>query len=157
MRISGLISLSLFLSLSLSLNLPLLLGACARPPVLRPFTSDGCSLFPDRDRVSGESWCGCCLEHDYAYWRGGSEAERDSADRALGDCVEKRTGDAYLAKAVYRGTQRGGAGGMPTWYRWGYGWPRRTIAPITDSLRRIAVAEKGGYDRPGMLKTVCGE
>jgi hypothetical protein len=140
-----------------SLSLPLLIGACARPPVLRTFGSDGCSLFPDQDKVSGESWCACCLDHDFAYWQGGSEAQRDSADRALGECVERRTGDAYLARAVYRGTQRGGKAGMPTWYRWGYGWPWRTTAPVTDSLRRIAVAEKGGFDRPVMLKSVCGE
>ncbi len=134
-----------------------LLAACApRSPGLAPFASDGCSLFPDRDYASGESWCDCCVDHDYAYWKGGSDGARQLADRALGDCILKRTGDSALAEAVYLGTRAGGLGRLPTWYRWGYGWPYRSEG-ISDSVRAEAVREKGAVDLAGAKRKVCGE
>ena len=60
-----------------------LLASCASlttQPV--PFTTDGCSLFPDRALVGRADWCDCCLAHDLAYWRGGTEEQRLTADRA---------------------------------------------------------------------------
>jgi len=86
-----------------------------------PFSSDGCSLFPDGD-LSGREWCGCCFTHDVAYWQGGSEADRLAADEALRQCVREQTGDAALAQAMYLGVRAGGSPAVPTWYRWGYGW-----------------------------------
>ena len=35
-----------------------------------PFTTDGCTLWPDG------FWQSCCVEHDMAYWCGGSAEER---------------------------------------------------------------------------------
>ena len=131
-----------------------LLAACARPNGLAPFTSDGCSLFPNQDYASGEDWCGCCVAHDYAYWKGGSDAERKAADRALGDCILKRTGDSALAETVYLGTRAGGSGVFPTWYRWGYGWPYEKKA-LPDSTRARMIREKGGADRAKMAREVC--
>jgi protein tyrosine phosphatase (PTP) superfamily phosphohydrolase (DUF442 family) len=88
---------------------------------IRPFTSDGCSLFPDgtiRDRTK---WCDCCLSHDIAYWQGGTADERKKADEALRDCVRERTKDKALAETMYLGVRAGGHPAFPSWYRWGYG------------------------------------
>lgn len=89
---------------------------------LSDFTSDGCSLFPDSSIITADDWCACCLEHDIAYWKGGTEAERLAADEALRDCVLKKTGDAKLAEAMYMGVRMGGSPYFKNWYRWGYGW-----------------------------------
>ncbi len=67
---------------ALLLLLAALLAGCASPNTLRPFTTDGCSLYPDRSASTGKDWCACCVAHDRAYWRGGTEAERLKADEA---------------------------------------------------------------------------
>jgi hypothetical protein len=90
---------------------------------LAPFTSDGCSLFPDGTFEERGKWCDCCQAHDLAYWQGGSSEERNQADATLRDCVLARTGDQNLAETMYLGSQAGGHPAFPTWYRWGYGWP----------------------------------
>jgi hypothetical protein len=117
----------------------------AEPPAprgLRPFTTDGCSLFPDRDPVRNVSWRDCCVAHDMAYWRGGDEAERLHADEALRTCVAQRTGDARLAELMFQGVRAGGAAVFPTWYRWGYGWSYgRLYAPLTEAERALVDAE----------------
>jgi hypothetical protein len=102
----------------------LYLGACtsAAAPELKAFTSDGCSLFPDSDLISGDDWCSCCFEHDIAYWRGGTEAERLVADQELQRCVTARTGNDTLARLMYEGVRAGGSPYFYNWYRWGYGW-----------------------------------
>jgi prolyl oligopeptidase len=133
-----------------------LIAACARHPRLEPFRSDGCSLFPDQDYQSRTSWCGCCVRHDWAYWQGGSAAERKAADSALAACVRARTGDETLARAVYAGTRAGGPEIFPAWYRWGYGWPYGARG-ITDSLRKAEVARHGRPDLPGITRRLCPE
>lgn len=134
----------------------LLLAACARPPRLQPFTSDGCSLFPDQDYQSGQTWCDCCIVHDYAYWKGGPDSLRLEADQGLRACVLARTGDSTLAMAVFRGTRAGGSSYFPTWYRWGYGWPYR-MKPIPDSVRREEVRKKGDVDLAAAKRKNCGD
>ena len=100
----------------------LFLFACSTESELRPFTSDGCSLFPDSSLITGEDWCSCCFEHDIAYWKGGTEEEREAADRALQACVVTKTGDELLGLAMYEGVRAGGSPYFYNWYRWGYGW-----------------------------------
>jgi len=39
---------------------------------IKPFTSDGCSMFPDGTLEQKELWLSCCTAHDYAYWQGGT-------------------------------------------------------------------------------------
>jgi len=74
----------LTLSRASALLAPLALAACATTTtVLAPFTTDGCSLFPDRSITGASDWCDCCLAHDLAYWRGGTEEDRLKADRGL--------------------------------------------------------------------------
>ena len=98
------------------------LVSCSAESELKPFSSDGCSLFPDSSLISGDDWCSCCFDHDLQYWRGGTREERDEADRALQRCVEDRTGNATLATAMYEGVRLGGSPYFYNWYRWGYGW-----------------------------------
>jgi len=110
----------------------LLASGAAIAAELHPFTSDGCSLFPDGNLESPQLWCDCCLAHDLAYWRGGSEEERQRADEELRACVQARTGNKPLADLMFQGVRSGGRPVFPTWYRWGYGWRYgRGYAPLT--------------------------
>jgi hypothetical protein len=86
---------------------------CDLPP--HPFTTDGCSLWMDGN------WVDCCVEHDIAYWCGGTAQDRCRADQALKDCVTAKH-DAFLGTVMYVGTRVGGAAWLPTSFRWGYGW-----------------------------------
>ena len=101
----------------------LTLAACASVKSLAPFTTDGCSLFPDRSLAGRTDWCDCCLAHDLAYWRGGTEDERLSADRNLRTCVEQKTKNHALAETMYLGVRVGGGPEIKSPFRWGYGWP----------------------------------
>ncbi|OOZ39906.1 hypothetical protein BOW53_09805 [Solemya pervernicosa gill symbiont] len=105
---------------------------------LRPFSSDGCSLFPDGTLFNNELWLSCCVEHDLRYWRGGSYAERITADHALEQCVAAR-GEAGVAALMYSGVRIGGSPFWPTLYRWGYGWDfLRGYKPLSaDELKQV--------------------
>jgi len=100
----------------------LIAAGCSADSGLRPFTSDGCSLFPDSSLVSEDDWCSCCFAHDIAYWRGGTAEERDIADRKLQACVLEKTSNEALATLMYEGVHAGGSPNFYNWYRWGYGW-----------------------------------
>ena len=54
---------------------------------LAPFSSDGCSLFPEGSGENSDLWLSCYRAHDLSYWRGGTRAERRAADDALEQCV----------------------------------------------------------------------
>lgn len=113
-------------------------GSLARAE-LRPFTSDGCSLFPDRALIGTDDWCSCCFQHDIAYWRGGTEDARRAADKLLRDCVAAKTGNKTLANAMYEGVRLGGSPYFYNWYRWGYGWGyRRKYQALTPMETRKA-------------------
>jgi len=106
---------------------------------LADFTSDGCSLFIDGTFEKPELWKECCLLHDMAYWRGGTEEEREQADLSFKACVEKKTGDPVLANLMYEAVRVGGEPYFPTWYRWGYGWPiGRGYKALTPEEEKLA-------------------
>lgn len=88
-------------------------GAEDLPP--HPFTSDGCSLWPDC------SWVGCCIDHDIAYWCGGSANDRQRADRSLRQCVAEH-GPTGMGTAMYIAVRAFGIPWQPFPFRWGYGW-----------------------------------
>ena len=113
----------------------LILSACLPVhPELAPFTSDGCSLFPDGTFDDRNQWCDCCQQHDLAYWQGGSADARHQADLLLRDCIRQRTGKPALAETMYLGVRAGGHPAFPTWYRWGYGWPYgRGYQPLSEA------------------------
>jgi len=107
------------------------LAGCFTPPTLKDFTSDGCSLFPEGNTQHPQLWCECCYQHDVAYWRGGSQQERRTADEQLRDCITAKTGDAILAQTMFVGVRGGGTPVFPAGYRWGYGWSYgRGYAPL---------------------------
>ena len=122
----------------------LLIGCTSPKHILKPFKSDGCSLFPDRMEAAGLDWNQCCEAHDILYWKGGTKMERAKADSLFYECVLIQTGDARLARMMYDGVRLGGSPYFPTWYRWGYGWnymrPYRELSQresqMADSLLR---------------------
>ena len=104
--------------------------------VLKPFTSDGCSVFPDGTWTQNNLWLQCCLKHDYDYWKGGSEDERQASDQALKQCVID-LGEPEIAELMLAGVRAGGGPYWPTSYRWGYGWPLgRGYQPLTDDEKK---------------------
>ncbi len=103
----------------------------AELPPLLPFTSDGCSLFPDGSPDNQQLWLPCCVAHDKAYWQGGSFNDRIAADDALLQCV-KNLGEPVVAATMLLGVRVGGSPFWPTQFRWGYGWRQwRGYAPLT--------------------------
>ena len=89
---------------------------------LKPFTSDGCSSFPDGTLEHRERWLTCCQAHDFAYWKGGTYQDRLQADKELKLCVAE-TGNPKIAELMLAGVRVGGTPYLPTKFRWGYGWP----------------------------------
>ena len=128
------------------------------------FTTDGCSggmsqvwastanTFPAFTEAYGQlpPWEHCCVEHDRAYHRGGTDPEpaasyaaRFEADAELRACVlatgtaraeetaaqfgvQTETAETIysnIAEAMYLAVRLGGnpCSGLP--WRWGYGWP----------------------------------
>jgi len=130
----------------LLLLLPLALMGCGSSTTIKPFSSDGCSLFSDGTLEDRTLWCQCCFEHDIAYWRGGTEAERKAADEVLRNCILERTGKPAFAEFMYKGVRFGGAAIFPTWYRWGYGWAYgRENRPLTIEEKRAVQEELNEY------------
>ena len=84
------------------------------PPLA--FTSDGCSLWPD------DGWVSCCVEHDIAYWCGGSADDRWRADNELLLCIRDCC-SGNLGRLTYLGVRVGGVPWQPGPWRWGYGFP----------------------------------
>jgi hypothetical protein len=89
------------------------MGEPAGPPQ-RPFTTDGCTCWPDGDVPD------CCVMHDIAYWCGGPPELRAWVDRDFDRCVTDRGSGAQGSwmRAASRLT------GHPWWpapWRWGYG------------------------------------
>jgi len=88
---------------------------------IRPFTSDGCSSFPNGTMMQNELWLSCCTEHDKAYWQGGSYQQRLDADIELKRCVAAE-GETAIAELMLSGVRVGGSPFWPTQFRWGYGY-----------------------------------
>jgi hypothetical protein len=114
---------------------------CAGTPAqaadrIQPFTSDGCSLFPDGTLRENRLWLSCCVEHDKRYWMGGTWQERLQADRDLRACVA-RMGRPEIADIMLGGVRVGGSPFWPTPFRWGYGWGYwRGYKPLSEPERR---------------------
>ena len=88
---------------------------------LKPFTTDGCSSFPDGTVQEKTLWKSCCTAHDVSYWKGGTYQQRLEADNALKACVAK-VGKPAVAEVMLAGVRVGGSPLWPTEFRWGYGW-----------------------------------
>jgi hypothetical protein len=70
-------------------------------------------------------WRDCCVEHDKAYYYGGSRELKLAADEALKECVAKTLKDEnagmLLGLAMQLAVTIGGQPYFATSYRWGYG------------------------------------
>lgn len=100
-----------------------MLGGCqTTASQLSPFTTDGCSLFPDGTQNHKDLWLKCCTAHDRQYWMGGTYDERLKADRELRACVQS-VGQPAIAELMLAGVRVGGSPWWPSRFRWGYGWP----------------------------------
>lgn len=118
---------------------------------IKPFTSDGCSVFPDGTFAQKELWLSCCTAHDYAYWQGGTYQERLIADKALQQCVSN-VGEPRIAKLMLAGVRVGGSPYLPTSFRWGYGWPYpRGYKTLTDAEKNqiASLAHETGISLKG--------
>jgi len=111
-----------FAGACLLLSIPLSARASPdRHEPAKPFTTDGCTLFYNGN------YRNCCVEHDFAYWRGGGVRDRLRADDGLATCVwHKGSIDRLFAPIMWAGVRIGGVGFLPTPFRWGYGqkYPR---------------------------------
>ena len=136
------------------LTLAISLSACnENEGELKPFTSDGCSAFPDGTLSERKLWRSCCVEHDFDYWIGGTEEEREASDHRLKACVES-VGEPVVASMMLAGVRAGGTPHSPAEFRWGYGWPtgrgyksltddeREQLAELIDDARALVEAEK---------------
>ncbi|BCD98383.1 hypothetical protein MARGE09_P2584 [Marinagarivorans cellulosilyticus] len=100
-------------------------------PQLLPFSTDGCSMFPDGTVWDYTLWQSCCVAHDMAYWQGGDYMTRMAADEALRVCVDD-LGEPAVGVAMLIGVRIGGSPYWPTSFRWGYGWREpRGYKPLT--------------------------
>lgn len=121
-----------------------LFAGWAQAETLAPFTSDGCSSFPDGTYAQKALWLDCCVAHDYAYWKGGTAEQRKLADAALRSCVVE-VGEPAIARLMLAGVRAGGTPLLPTKFRWGYGWswPRFYGELNAEELEQVAAASQG--------------
>lgn len=106
---------------------------------LRPFTSDGCSKWPDGTKEKPNAWLICCFNHDKAYWLGGTKEEKSVADNKLRMCV-KENFSASMGVLMYLGVSVGGLPDYKTDYRWGFGWTyERGYLKVTEKEKSYAL------------------
>ena len=105
---------------------------------LKKFSSDGCSLSPNGTPNNPTAWLHCCVQHDLAYWAGGTEDDRRHADEDLKACIAE-SGYPNYALAAFEAVRYGGEPKYPTCYRWGYGWNFNRRYEKLNSFEKILV------------------
>jgi len=100
----------------------------------KQFTTDGCSggmsIFWRAVFRKPPPWESDCIDHDRAYWAGGSAEQKKAADIRLAEAVRRR-GYPIIAKAMYYAVRIGGVHWLPTAWRWGYGYRYFEYVKIT--------------------------
>jgi hypothetical protein len=100
--------------------------------VLRPFVTDGCSMFPDGVPGRPHLWQHCCVAHDLAYWKGGTRQDRRRADATLASCVNAVTRNPVLGSLMQLFVRIGGGPQRAGGTRWGFGWTHtRPYGPLS--------------------------
>ncbi len=121
----------------------LAITACSQTQLLKPFTSDGCSVFPDGTLKHRNLWLQCCTAHDLSYWQGGTYNDRLTADLELEQCVAT-TGKKEIARLMLAGVRVGGTPILPTPFRWGYGWSYpKWYGELTDAEKAQVEEQRG--------------
>ncbi len=113
---------------------------------LKPFATDGCSLWIDGPPGNSNLWRHCCVAHDLAYWVGGTRTQRKQADQVLKQCI-KDAQQPLIADPTYAGVRLGGGPYWPSTYRWGYGWDFFSGSRLSGSWLR-------GYQTPSATEQV---
>lgn len=85
--------------------------------VVKEFTTDACSIFPNK--IKGIDITDICIEHDMAYWAGGTEEQRLLADKRLRREANSRVD--HLGDVMYWLFRFTGNSKFPTPWKWGYG------------------------------------
>jgi hypothetical protein len=125
----------------LSIVALLLLPAIVTAEEIDLFTTDGCSSFPDGTIDQQTLWLSCCIQHDLAYWKGGSYEQRLESDQLLEQCVSE-VGEPEIAKLMLAGVRVGGTPYLPTHFRWGYGWSYLRGYKILTDEEKLDVKQK---------------
>tara|TARA_Y100000768_G_scaffold388943_1_gene389024 strand:- start:1417 stop:1956 length:540 start_codon:yes stop_codon:yes gene_type:complete len=115
---------------------------------LKPFISDGCSLWPEGTAQDRSLWLECCVFHDLKYWRGGTQGEKNLADKEFKQCIAEK-GYTQLASLMEFGVEVGGSPRYATSFKWGYGWTYdRGYVPLTPKEKKYlrTLAPKSGED-----------
>lgn len=122
---------------------------------LQPFTTDGCSVFPDGTYNQQSLWLNCCIRHDLAYWKGGTYQQRLRADESLEECVSS-IGKPDIARLMLAGVRVGGSPYYPTFFRWGYGWPYlRGYRELSETEKQAVIKKLGLFS--SMIESITDE
>jgi len=109
---------AVILSLAVSMYIPSPAQVASKYPEMpSDFKSDGCTFYPDGN------YHDCCVEHDKAYYFGGTIKQRKAADDDLYACVADKVGPKHklTAQIMWLGVRLGGMSFLPTPFRWGFG------------------------------------
>ena len=108
---------------------------------LKPFATDGCTLFVDGTPRKPGLWRSCCVTHDLRYWFGGSQMDMDSADLSLKSCVQNLAGESW-ARTIYTGVRAGHYSPIKNKTAWSWGWvTKREKIPLNEMEIIVAKAE----------------
>lgn len=98
-------------------------------------------MFQEGTPSKPNAWKHCCFDHDLRFWFGGSEAQRDLADKRLRSCVVK-SGHSFIARGMYYAVRAGRYSPIKNKFKWGWGWkPFQGYKKLTLEQRKI-VKEK---------------
>lgn len=112
---------------------------------LKPFETDGCTLFVDGTLKKPGLWKHCCVEHDLRYWFGGDKADMDLTDLRLKSCVQEVAGASW-ASLIYNGVRAGHNSPVKAKTHWSWGWTverpdsklsREESLYVIEELRRL--------------------
>lgn len=108
---------------------------------IRPFTTDGCSMSPNGPRTKPNAFLECCVNHDLAYWQGGTLEQKNEADLALKACITEHS-NPKISEIYYGAVSIGGGPQFKTPFRWGYGWPNRRTYDALNHTEKKSVEQE---------------
>jgi len=90
------------------------------PPAL-VFSSDGCTMWPDK--TDGKDIYPACFLHDLKYWAGypNEDVERLAADAELMIDVARIRQSTKMAETMFHGVRVGGTSTLKLGFSWGFG------------------------------------
>jgi hypothetical protein len=112
---------------------------------LKPYFTDGCTLFLDGTHKHPGLWVHCCEEHDMRYWFGGNQDDMDKTDLRLKACVNDVAG-ATWGSLIYTGVRTGHMSPIKNKTHWGWGWKQNRsdtalnpseVSYVIDELRHL--------------------